>query len=517
MNRLGLLALLLTLVACGSDDATTPLAAIPNLDPAGVEAAVAEHLKEVREHVAGAGPGRRQKAEAWFELARVYHAYGQFPVALAAYRNALILQPSLEDARYLKGVTESKLYQPGAAYATFLAVAEACSRPSVVCSVEPATIEIALAETAYTLSDFDAALSHAQQAVAARPNDPTAWVVLAKIEREQGRVASAIDALERARLLAPEANSFYATLASLYELVGEGEQAAAVSARRGDRAPLRQDALQAALEDLKRGSQWAIRQAERAFTGARFDDAARFYGEALAAAPSNATAMLGLAAAQLRLNEPEAAISVLERLVAVEPANAKAWLNLGSAHTLVGTDAAARDALEAALELSPNYLLARIQLAKMHCVFGRPDEAIAELEWLWEQAADRPRYARLAAQCLLDHRRFEAAAHWVARGLATRPDEAQLLGLEVLLLAAAPVDRLRDGESALRKARMLLQRQPTFQHRHLEALALAETGATEDAKAIIDALLGAPGIPSALREELVAQRKAFSSGGAWRL
>ncbi|AKS41553.1 tetratricopeptide repeat protein [Wenzhouxiangella marina] len=517
MMRLVTLACVLLLVACGQEDTATPLAAIPELDPAGLEAEVAAHLEEVRGAVATAGPDREQGAEAWYEFARVHHAYGQFRAAREGYRNALLLQPDLVEARYLLGVTENRLHRADAAYTAFLAVAGACASPTIACGVDAATVELALAETAFSLADVDASLGHAQEAVALRPDDAAAWVVLARIEREQGRVTSAIEALERARSLAPEANSFYATLANLYELVGDEARATAVAARRGDRAPLRHDTLQASLEDLKRGSAWAIRQAERAFTSGRFEEAAGFYGEALAVVPDNTTALLGLAAARLRLNEAEAAIEVLGRLLAVEPANAKAWLNLGSAHTLAGNDDAARAALETALERSPNYLLARIQLARLHCAFDRPDAAIAELEWLWAQADDRARYARLAARCLLDHRRFEAAAAWVTRGLAAQPDEIQLLGLQVLIQAAAPEEGLRDGASALATVRALMERLPSLELKHLEALALAESGATEDARAIIDALLRVPAIPLDLREELIVQREAFASGRAWRL
>jgi tetratricopeptide (TPR) repeat protein len=95
------------------------------------------------------------------------------------------------------------------------------------------------------------------------------------------------------------------------------------------------------------GCATAFGRGEAALHAGRPDEAARYFGEALAADPGRLDARVGLGIARFRTRAWDAAIAALDDVVAEAPRRADARLYLGLARLMHGDVAAAREQLVA--------------------------------------------------------------------------------------------------------------------------------------------------------------------------
>lgn len=95
------------------------------------------------------------------------------------------------------------------------------------------------------------------------------------------------------------------------------------------------------------GCATAFARGEAALHAGRPDEAARYFGDALAADPRRLDARIGLGIARFRMRAWGVAIAVLDDVVAEQPRRADARLYLGLAHLMHGDVAEAREELVA--------------------------------------------------------------------------------------------------------------------------------------------------------------------------
>ncbi|MDJ0657447.1 MAG: tetratricopeptide repeat protein, partial [Xanthomonadales bacterium] len=307
---------LIFLTACG-EPTPQPLSEITGLDPGHIAPAVQSHLDEAQRGVTAA---RRKgdKAMAWAQLAQVYQAYGINSVAVVAYQNALSLMPDQNRWRYLLGHAYLALDRHEEALSAF----EVCI---VEADVLPRDRELlalahrAAAESLLVTGQLEEARRHATDTLKLAPADPHAWHVLARIEGAAGRAREAVDAYERVRRLAPSADRIYARMSQLVRQLGDPARAASLAQRTGERAVPRTDGLLAAVYGLKRGPDADIGRGLQAFQEGDYARAAAAYDRALTDAPENAAALLGLAAARLKLNDGAGAEDLMLTLTRLQP------------------------------------------------------------------------------------------------------------------------------------------------------------------------------------------------------
>ena len=124
-------------------------------------------------------------------------------------------------------------------------------------------------------------------------------------------------------------------------------------------------------------AQAAFREGQRHHLAERWDDAARYYRDILAAVPGNADALHMLGVVEVQRGNVEVGIALIEEAVAAAPGNADAHYNLGVAHRQRGDHAKAAAAFRGAIAARPDFADAHGELALVCHAQGRLDEAEA--------------------------------------------------------------------------------------------------------------------------------------------
>lgn len=197
----------------------------------------------------------------------------------------------------------------------------------------------------YAAGDRAAALAGADAIVRERPDMRVAWMTLAQIQRDGGRLDQAIASLRRAHALAP-ADAQTTALLGAY-LTESGAPAEAI----GLLAP------------------------------------------AANADPPDVQVLVTLALAQARAGGAADAVATLERARAAYPGNAMLLVDLGTVQLMGGHRADARRFFEAAAAKNPQLARAHSSLAAIDAEDGRQREAAAE----WREATrlDPAEYGRI--------------------------------------------------------------------------------------------------------------------------
>jgi len=197
----------------------------------------------------------------------------------------------------------------------------------------------------YSSGDRPAARAIAADLVRERPGMRVAWMTLAQIERDDGRLDAAITAMRRAHDLAPQDAQTTALLGAYLT-----ERGAAV-------------------------------------------DAVALLAPAAANERADLQVLVALAIAQARSGRGSEAVATLQRAVAAHPGNGMLLVDLGTVELMTGKRDEARRSFQAAIAANDELPRAHSSIAAMHAEDGREAEAIAE----WRQAVrlDPAEYGRI--------------------------------------------------------------------------------------------------------------------------
>jgi len=153
-----------------------------------------------------------------------------------------------------------------------------------------------------------------------------------------------------------------------------------------------------------------VRAAEAHAALGQREQAASGFSQALAIAPDNAEATLGLGRLELATN-PAAAADVLRRLTARDPRNVAALVDLGIANDLLGQHTAAQRSYRSAIALEPMRVAASVNLGLSLALSGDPRQALTILRPLARDPGASPRVRQdLAAALVLAGDSEEAAS-----------------------------------------------------------------------------------------------------------
>jgi tetratricopeptide (TPR) repeat protein len=289
--------------------------------------------------------------------------------------------------------------------------------------------------------------------------------------------ARAVDQLEKALSLDPRAGVIHYPLAMAYRGTGDLTRAEANLHQQGPRQVRVLDPLMDELDSLVESAASYEVRGVRALDEGRWAAAADYFRKSVALAPDDPRLRHKLGTALSMDGDTAGAVRQFEDVARRWPTFAKAQYSLGIMLASAGRYRDAIDRFSAALKSEPSYVEARLQLAEAFRAIGAFEASLAHYK---QAAALDPRAAEIQFGCamaLVGLNRYQEAGSLLAEAMNTYPDQPGFAEALARLLAAAPDDRIRDGQRALAIVQGLLRRQqPSVALAETTAMALAETG-----------------------------------------
>lgn len=396
----------------------------PRLDSLAPEAreSVLSRRRAVEELEAAATPDRstpdapalddRALATAYGELGKVYLAFEWEAAAVAALRNAADLDPGEPRWQYYLGLLAAERRDWDEAAARFATVTRLL--PGEVA----AWLRLGNAQLARALpGEADAAFARAleiDRGLAA------AHYGRGRVALERGDDDAAIQALEAALALQPEARKIHHLLAQAYRRQGLTAEAAEHAASYAPRDVVFPEPLVAEIRVATDSAAFHVAAADRAALDGRWDFAARSYQRALELDPGETRAHQGLATAAERQGDLDRAVEHSWDAVRLSPGDPRARYQLGRLQARRGALSEAREQLEEALRFDPEAEETHLLLGSVLLASGDLDRALAAYDAVLERAPQQRRALLERAAVLRAMGRLEEA-------------EAQLVTLQALV------------------------------------------------------------------------------------
>ena len=436
-----------------------------------------------------------ERADAWGNLGMIYHGQRLRESAEQAYDRALGIA---EDTRwrYLRAIVLSERGDIAAAAEDFASVVRAAP--------ENAVARYRLGVARFLLGDLDAAQTQLRLARQAMPDTALVLATLADIALAQGRTEQALELLQEAWDLEPQAGQLAYKLAMTHRRLGNADAARDWLARQPENSlapgiadPLLLEVAQTSRSPrfLEAAANWALARGEK-------EQAAQALAEAVALSPNDAALALRLANLLAALDHTQEALTHTRRVLALNDQSAAAWHLLAWLTRNAATEEERTAAAEAAARS-----LALADDPKVRALAAM----LAMRDHNWRLAASH--YHRLASEHLddADHRYWLALALLADGDCSGRQPLADALRLRPewgeAHLALARADALcGNAEAALRRAERLQAAKDDAETRITRAYAAYGLGRAEeaarlakaelphpDAQALLDALGGEAG------------------------
>jgi tetratricopeptide (TPR) repeat protein len=313
--------------------------------------------------------------------------------------------------------------------------------------------------------------------------------------------AAAVRHFERTLQLAPYAAVVNYQLGLAHRHLGNLDRARTLMANRADRKPTVADPLMDEVKALIRGSRIRNNRGTRLFGEGKYAEALEQFELARKSTPDDTDVLINMSSALVALGRTDEALAILNRIVELDPAHVMAYYNLGTLAARARDDANAIRYYRLALAADPANTQSHFNLGNALRRQGRFEQALPHYR---QVVLDDPAntVAWLAeALTLIRLERWSEARSRLDEGVASFPNDQQLLNALVRLLAAAPDATVRDGSRAVELAQHLLSLKNSLPFLEAYAMALAETGDFGLAAARQDEALQA--VRQAGRQELI--------------
>ena len=438
--------LLLCALPCGA--AAAGVDAPPAPDLSALEPVVAQQLIEVREltlaALSDATAPAEQRAAAWGELGRLYHAYELFSAATPCYERAMELDPEERSWVYFLGHL--------AVAAGDLDRAAGHFSQALLGAPNDLALLIHLADAESGRNQLPAAREALQRALAVAPEDPVVWARLGELALAEGDYQQAVSRLTAVLEAVPQATRLHYVLGLAYRGLGDLEQARKELALRGEVGLAPSDERLAALAELQVGERVHLLRGRKAHQAGSYRQAAAEFSAAVEAKPDSVRARVNLSASLAALGDAAGAREQLLQAVALDATNATARFNLAR---LLAADG-------------------QHQLATQHfsrVVGSRPED---EEAWIGE------------AKSWIALGDFEKAVERLSTANAINPRSGVVAFGLARLLAAAPDHTVRNGQHAFELASKLFEIRQTAADAGLLATALRELGRCQEAVELLE-------------------------------
>jgi len=288
--------------------------------------------------------------------------------------------------------------------------------------------------------------------------------------------AEAVDYLEKALALVPDANRIHYSLAMSYRGLGNMGKAQEHLARQGAVGIRVPDPLVDNLQQLTEGERVHLVRGRAAFEARRFSDATEEFRKAVAAKPDSVAARVNLGSALAQTGEIDEAVEQFKEALGIDPRNQAANYNLGFLLAKQNQPDQAISHLRIVVDANPKDSEARRLLAQQLLKAGRTEEALTEMSRLVEMNPDDEDALLDQVNLLMNKKQYRQALDAVKKGHSLFPKKGRTAVTLAYLLAASPEYNLRDGARALELARLVYQSTGSISHGAIVAMAMAELG-----------------------------------------
>ena len=423
--------------------------------------------------LAAASPPADQRAAAFGEMGKLLLAVESFGEAEACLLNASELNPSDSRWTYYLGHVYRSQGDSQKAAAYFERTLKA--RPDDVAAlVWLGNMYLDQGRTVEAGPLFSRALALDATAAAAHAG-------LGRVSLAGRDYMGAIEHLETALKLNRSASSVHYLLASAYRGAGQADRADAHLRLRGPVPLGPPDPLLQQVANLLHSPVTYESRGDRALARGDFARAIAEFRAALELAPENLAIRQKLATALSLTGDVQGSVQQLQEILERDPKFASAHYSLGVLLHANGQADRAIGELESAVRYEPTYVQARLLLANSLRSRGRFDRA--REQYVAVMGVD-PRVAEARfgdGVSLAALERFSDARDRLAEGMRLHPDRVEFVSLLARLYAAAPDERVRDGNRAVTLATELTKGRDSAFARETLAMALAEVGRYDEA------------------------------------
>lgn len=451
------------------------LVPLPEPDLARTEETVAQAVIGARqsliERVASGSATADELGSAYGEIGELYHAQHFYGPATAAYENAERLQPDEFRWPYYQGILAHELRNE------LDKAVRAFERARAIRPEHPQT-KVRLARVYLDLGRPADAQALLEQVADEEPVRAAALFTLGQVLVATRRYQEAIEVLNQALALSPQATRIHYLLGMAYRGAGDVDQARSHLAQHGTAQPELPDPL---LEDLDRrlaGVQSLFFRATVAVRDGDFEQAIAAFEEALARDPDNVNGRISLARSHYLNGDMEAVGRILGEVLEQAPDNDLALFLMAVWLDDQGRREEALDYYRRTLAVTPDHPGAATYLADALMTQGAFAEAADYYRIVVRQVPDnRPAWMMWALALMRASDDHGPALAVLEEALAAFPDEVMFQYVLARLLAASPDAQVRDGARARRLAQALFDQSNVLENAETLAMAYAEDGA----------------------------------------
>jgi tetratricopeptide (TPR) repeat protein len=317
--------------------------------------------------------------------------------------------------------------------------------------------------------------------MALQPAAAAAWSGAGRAALAKKDYRTAVERLTKALALDAGATKIHYSLALAYRGLGDVENAQAHLAQQGDGEARPADPLMRQIDLLLESPEAYNVRGGAELQAGRWEAAADDFRKGLELAPDDPSLRHRLGTALYQMGDVSGAIAQFEQVLRTSPKYAQSHYSLAVLLSERGRNSEAIEHLRAALADQPDYVEARVQLADTLRKSGRPGDALAEYDRALASAPTNTDATLGQAMTLVRLGRYQDAADRLTRAHDTHPEQPMFSHALARLLAAAPDDRVRNGDRALQLVDQLIKGQQSIELAETTAMALAEVGRFREA------------------------------------
>ena len=452
---------------------------VPESDISGAEPLVQQAIREAREAIAGllADPSADPVAlaGAYGQLGAIYQLQEVEGDAERCFSNARRLQPDAFRWAYYAGYLALRSGQTDKALGALQAAREL--------NPQYAAIDLRLGEVWLERGDFTRARPLFEQAAREPGLRAAALYYLGQLDTLERRYEAAVEHLEEALRLNPDATEVHYPLAQAYRALGRDALAREHLARFQQRLPAAEDPLLSQLKGAVKRSVPLFRKGMESIYARHYAAAADQFAQGLAIDPGNAPARVSYARALFLSDDTAGARRELGKALSAQPTLALGRFLVGVLDESAGEKEAAAEGYVETLKLDPAHAGAHYALGNLRFRAGRFDDAAGHYAAALDLDRDVAPARLLRLVALRQAGESDAALGAALRGLLQdNPQDPSLQYAQVRLLALSSDPSVRDPTQALDLASRLVLQQPIPPY--LAALALSYAAADRFAEAV---------------------------------
>ncbi|MBI3493017.1 MAG: tetratricopeptide repeat protein, partial [Acidobacteria bacterium] len=339
-----------------------------------------------------------------------------------------------------------------------------------------------LGDAALAQGRVDEAEPRFARALSLEPASLSARFGLGRTALARQEYRRAVDYLEEVLKRDPEAAGAHYPLGLAYRGLGDLKKAAAQLAQRKSHEILPADPLMVDLEELLESPQAYESRGIRALNKQQWQEAAALFRKGLELAPDSAALRHRLGTVMFMMGDPAGAQAQFEQVVRASPDYFLAQYSLGVMLQDNGRHAEAIERFTAALRARPGYTEARLRLATSLRHADRARESLKHYEQALAENLNQTEARFGWAMALVQLGRYQEARDRLAADVKAYPAQPLFAHGLARLLAAAPDDRVRDGDRAIALVgELLTKEQRTLDLGETMAMALAAATRYEEA------------------------------------